>query len=144
MNQEIRFTFSFTGSHANEIMEAFAAHFWDGGLDQHLEQDFLEPHGFDCDDFEFIALNHVRVNTDHASDRKTEKNRETEEGAEFIFGFSGKQAEKIGGAFVGYFWDGGFDQYLEQDFLAQYGMSCDDFEFIALNHVRVNTDHAIL
>jgi len=45
MNQEIRFTFSFTGSHANEIMEAFAAYFQDAALTSIWNRIFRNPMG---------------------------------------------------------------------------------------------------
>lgn len=140
--KEVQFILSFTGNRADELTDAFSGVFWDGGIDQHLEQDFLEHYGLGCDDCEFTALNHVTINTDHATEEKPEKNCEKKNGAKFIFSFSGIHAKKVAAAFVAYFWDGGFDQYLEEAFLSDYGMGCDDFEFISLTHVNVNTDHA--
>lgn len=58
------FTFTFSGKRAQEIAERFAAYFWDGGLDQTIEQDFLEEFGLSCDDMKAEAPNHCVINTD--------------------------------------------------------------------------------
>ena len=58
------FTFSFTGRRAQEIAERFSAFFWDGGLDQTIEQEFLEEYGLDCDDMTSDAPNECIINTD--------------------------------------------------------------------------------
>lgn len=47
-----KFTFTFTGDRAEEIASAFSAYFWDGGLDQTIEQDFLGGFGLSLDDVE--------------------------------------------------------------------------------------------
>jgi hypothetical protein len=62
------FTIKFDGSKAEEMAERFAAYFWDGGLDQYLESEFLEQFGLDCDDMEFISKYEVKINTDKKSD----------------------------------------------------------------------------
>ena len=51
--KERTFTFKFTGNHADELAERFMAYFWDGGLDQTIEQEYLEDFGLSLDDVEF-------------------------------------------------------------------------------------------
>lgn len=48
-----KFTFTFTGERAEEVANAFSAYFWDGGLDQTIEQDFLEGFSLSLDDVDF-------------------------------------------------------------------------------------------
>lgn len=60
----IAFTISFTGKRAQEIAERFSAFFWDGGLDQTIEQEFLEEYGLDCEDMTADAPDHCIINTD--------------------------------------------------------------------------------
>jgi hypothetical protein len=45
-----KFTITFTGNKAAEAAERFFAYFWDGGLDQTIEQSFLEDFGLSLDD----------------------------------------------------------------------------------------------
>ncbi len=47
------FNIAFTGKRAEEINEAFSAYFWDGGLDQYIESEFLEQFNLDLDDVHF-------------------------------------------------------------------------------------------
>lgn len=61
-----KFTFTFVGKNAQEVQERFSAHYWDGGLDQYLEQDFLEGIGLDSDDTEFDDEGGVIIHTDKA------------------------------------------------------------------------------
>lgn len=59
------FTFTFTGKKAQEIAESFAAYFWDGGLDQTIEQEFLKEHNLDLDDVkQGENQNQCIINTD--------------------------------------------------------------------------------
>ncbi|MDR2166489.1 MAG: hypothetical protein LBE35_01385 [Clostridiales bacterium] len=51
--KEATFTFRFRGERAEEVAEAFFAHYYDGGLDQSIEQNFLENFGLTLDDTEF-------------------------------------------------------------------------------------------
>ncbi|AVQ31182.1 MULTISPECIES: hypothetical protein [Fusobacterium] len=51
--KERTFTFKFRGERADELAERFMAYFWDGGLDQTIEQGYLEEYGLDLDDVEF-------------------------------------------------------------------------------------------
>ncbi len=60
------FTFTFTGKHARELAERFSAYFWDGGLDQTVEQGFLEDVGLSLDDVEEDPRGGVLVKTDGA------------------------------------------------------------------------------
>lgn len=60
------FTFTFLGKHADEVCERFGAYFWDGGLDQTIEQNFLEDMGLDLDDVEFGSFENAVVRTDNA------------------------------------------------------------------------------
>ena len=47
------FTFTFTGNSAEYMAERFSAYYWDGGLDETIEQDFLNEFGLSLDDTEF-------------------------------------------------------------------------------------------
>jgi hypothetical protein len=47
---------------------------------------------------------------------------------------------EIAERFAAYFWDGGLDQYLEGDFFNQFGLDCDDMEFVSKYEVKINTD----
>lgn len=60
-----QFTFTFKGKNAEELAERFSAYFWDGGLDQTIEQDFLENYGLSLDDVEF-EKNGAIIDTDNA------------------------------------------------------------------------------
>lgn len=51
--KERTFTFKFRGNRADELAEHFMAYFWDGGLDQVIEQGYLEDFGLSLDDVEF-------------------------------------------------------------------------------------------
>lgn len=51
--KEKTFTFKFKGEHAEELAERFKAYFWDGGLDEIIEQNYLEEFGLNLDDVEF-------------------------------------------------------------------------------------------
>lgn len=64
--QKKNFTFTFKGKHAEELTEQFSVHFWDGGLDQHIEQSFLEEYGLNLDDVEWDCNGDVIINTDNA------------------------------------------------------------------------------
>ena len=66
MNEKKTFTFVFTGKHADEVASRFSGYFWDGGLDQYLEQEFLEQFGLDCDNFKQVDSNTVEVETENA------------------------------------------------------------------------------
>lgn len=50
------------------MAERFAAYFWDGGLDQYLEENFLKQYGMDCDNFCFNSMYCVEVDTNGATD----------------------------------------------------------------------------
>ncbi|MGL4954845.1 MAG: hypothetical protein ACRCZO_17905 [Cetobacterium sp.] len=52
MSEKI-FSFKFTGDNAEELAERFLAYFWDGGLDQTIESDFLSKFGLDLEDVSF-------------------------------------------------------------------------------------------
>lgn len=45
--EEKKFTITFTGSRAQELHDGFFGYFWDGGLEDTLEQMFLENYGLD-------------------------------------------------------------------------------------------------
>lgn len=60
-----KFTFTFTGKNAEELAERFKAYYWDGGLDQYLEQEFLEEYGLDLDDTSMTDEG-VAIKTDDA------------------------------------------------------------------------------
>lgn len=51
--REKTFTFKFKGNRADEFAEEFMVYFWDGGLDQIIEQGYLKGFGFSLDDIEF-------------------------------------------------------------------------------------------
>ena len=57
--KERTFTFKFTGDRADELAERFMAYFWDGGLDQIIEQGYLEDFGLNLDDVEFKEEGYV-------------------------------------------------------------------------------------
>lgn len=61
-----KFTFTFTGANAKFMMERFSAYFWDGGLDQTIEQSFLEDYGLNLDNVEFDENGGAIINTDAA------------------------------------------------------------------------------
>ena len=59
------FKVTFTGKRAEELNEAFSAYFWDGGLDQYIESEFLEQFNLDLDDVHFgHNANSVVIDTD--------------------------------------------------------------------------------
>ena len=60
------FTFTFTGKHARELTERFSAYSWDGGLNQTVEQGFLEDVGPSLDDVEEDPRGGILVKTDGA------------------------------------------------------------------------------
>ncbi len=62
---EKQFVFIFKGKNAEELRERFSAYFWDGGLDEHIEQNFLEQYGLDLDDVEFVKYG-AMIDTDNA------------------------------------------------------------------------------
>ncbi|MBS0958843.1 hypothetical protein JK162_10235 [Leuconostoc pseudomesenteroides] len=63
------FKIAFKGKRAEEVNEAFSAYFWDGGLDQHIESDFLERFDLDLDDVHFDEnANSVVVDTNGHKD----------------------------------------------------------------------------
>jgi hypothetical protein len=45
----------------------------------------------------------------------------------FTIKFDVNKADEIVERFEAYFWDGGFDQYLEGDFFNQFGSNCDEY-----------------
>lgn len=59
------FTFTFEGKNAEEMAERFMTYFWDGGLDQSIEQDFLDNYNLSLDDVSGANYNPV-INTDNA------------------------------------------------------------------------------
>jgi hypothetical protein len=59
------FTIKFDGRNEEEVAERFAAYFWDGGLDQYLESEFLEQFHLSCDDMEMVSMYEVKINTDN-------------------------------------------------------------------------------
>lgn len=59
-----KFTFTFTGERAEEVAERFSAYFWDGGLDQYIEQEFLADFGLGLDDVEMDDNGGAIVKTD--------------------------------------------------------------------------------
>lgn len=145
------FTFAFTGEMAEKILERFAAYLWDGGLEEEIEQSFLWQYNMDCDDLIFGSMYHCIVNTNKASDVTDDNSNNSEKEKTvvgepkkdtFLFSFSGKKAEVIAERFAAYFWDGGFEEYFEQYFLACYGMSCDDITFDTRYHCTINTNGA--
>lgn len=142
------FTFAFTGKNAATISERFAATFWDGGIDQHLECDFLEQYNLDCDDLLWGSYYHCIVNTNRAivDDDKAPAKEETvvneQEKDSFLFTFSGKKSKEIAERFAAYFWDGGFEEYLEQMFLAEHGLSSDDITYDSMYHCTIDTNGA--
>lgn len=66
------FKITFTGKRAEKLNEAFSAYFWDGGLDQYIESEFLDQFGLDLDDVHFGEnANSVVVDTNgHESDQE--------------------------------------------------------------------------
>lgn len=62
---EKQFKFTFKGKNAEELAERFSAYFWDGGLDQYIEQNFLEQYGVDLDNVEFEKYDAI-IDTDNA------------------------------------------------------------------------------
>ncbi len=63
---------------------------------------------------------------------------------DFTFRFTGKNAEKLAEAFSAYFWDGGLDQTIEQNFLGGYGLSLDDVSYGENGDAIIDTDNAEL
>lgn len=59
----------------------------------------------------------------------------------FTFTFKGRHAEEVNKLFSAAFWDGGFDEFFEQEFLEHYGMDLDDVDFDN-NGAIINTDNA--
>lgn len=47
------------------LAERFSAHFWDGGLDQFLEQNFLEEYDLNLDNVDFKECGAI-IDTDKA------------------------------------------------------------------------------
>lgn len=62
---EKQFTFTFKGKNAEYLAERFSAYFWDGGLDQFLEQNFLEEFHLSLDNVEFKEGGAI-IDTDNA------------------------------------------------------------------------------
>ncbi len=60
-----QFTFTFKGKNAEELAERFSAFFWDGGLDQYIEQNFLEDYDLSLDNVEFEKYGAI-IDTDNA------------------------------------------------------------------------------
>ncbi len=60
-----QFTFTFKGKNAEELAERFSAFFWDGGLDEHIEQNFLEGYDLSLDNVEFKKCGAI-IDTDNA------------------------------------------------------------------------------
>ncbi len=61
----------------------------------------------------------------------------------FTFKFTSKNAEWIAERFMAYYWDGGLDQTISENFLESYGLDYDDTEFADEGYtVVVKTDHA--
>lgn len=60
---EKKFTITFTGSRAQELYDHFVGYFWDGGLDQTIEEMFLENYGLDCEDMA-MTEDGCKINTD--------------------------------------------------------------------------------
>jgi hypothetical protein len=58
----------------------------------------------------------------------------------FTIKFDGRNEEEVAERFAAYFWDGGLDQYLESEFLAQFDLNCDDMEMVSNYEVKINTD----
>lgn len=52
MSEKI-FSFKFTGDNAEELAKHFLGYFWDGGLDQTIESNFLSEFGLDLEDVSF-------------------------------------------------------------------------------------------
>lgn len=57
------FTIKFTGSRAKEIADLFAGYFWDGGLDQTIDEMFLQNHGLKIEDMTMDGLYTCILNT---------------------------------------------------------------------------------
>ncbi len=62
---EKQFTFTFKGKNAEYLAERFSTYFWDGGLDQYIEQNFLEEYGLDLDNVESKECGAI-IDTDNA------------------------------------------------------------------------------
>lgn len=62
---EKQFTFTFKGENAEYLAERFSAYFWDGGLDQYLEQNFLEEYDLSLDNVEYKKDGAI-IDTDNA------------------------------------------------------------------------------
>lgn len=62
---EKQFTFIFKGKNAEYLAERFSAYFCDGGLDQFLEQNFLEEFDLSLDNVE-IKEDSAIIDTDNA------------------------------------------------------------------------------
>lgn len=62
---EKQFTFTFKGKNAEYLAERFSAYFGDGGLDQFLEQNFLEEYDLNLDNVEFKECGAI-IDTDNA------------------------------------------------------------------------------
>ncbi len=61
-----QFTFTFKGKNAEELAERFSAFFWDGGLDEHIEQNFLECYDLSLDNVESEKCGAI-IDTDNAT-----------------------------------------------------------------------------
>lgn len=59
------FTITFTGKRAEELEKAFEGYFWDGGLDQIIEQGLLEEYNLSLDDVTGSNDNPI-IDTDNA------------------------------------------------------------------------------
>ncbi len=64
MENKAEFVFTFIGERAQKVAERFSGGFWDGGLDQTIEQDILEEFGLSCDDMKYDSFSHCIINTD--------------------------------------------------------------------------------
>lgn len=62
--------------------------------------------------------------------------------ATFTFAFTGKYAATVVERFATYFWDGGFEEYFEQIFLAEHGLSSDDITYDSMYHCTIDTNGA--
>lgn len=47
----------------------------------------------------------------------------------FSITFTGKKSQEVCQSFADYFWDGGLDQHLKSEFLAQFGLDLEDVHF---------------
>lgn len=55
------FSFKFTGDHADQLAEHFMGYFWDGGLDQTIESQFLTKFELTLEDVDFKDKGYTAV-----------------------------------------------------------------------------------